>query len=248
MFQRVAEQTYLIFGGTSGIGLATAQLLAAQGARVAVCSRSAEKLEAVASSIAQPIVCLQGDIAHPQDCVDVLAQLHKQWGVVDVVINAAGVHAPRRQFTELTTEDAEGIFSVNAVGVFNALKASHGIFLKQGYGHYIQVSSAASDRPSVLAGCAYTGSKHAVNGMLKTVAQEVGGDNVRISIVSPGPTETPLVDTRKEPATDEQRSKMLRAETVAECTVFTALMPREAYVEHMMVLPSGQQRVEPSIA
>lgn len=136
--------------------------------------------------------------------------------------------------------------AVNTTGVFNLLTYFVPEALKQKSGHFIQVSSVASDRPSVLAGCGYTASKHAIEGMIKTISQELMANadtrGLRVSMVSPGPVDTPLVDTRPIPASAQDRAKMLNPDTVANCILFTALMEDDCYIEKLVVMPTGKLR------
>lgn len=253
MFESLESQRFLIVGAGSGIGESVARKLVGLGAQCVASGRSIEKLDSLSRSIAKKTVLQPGqltvqscDIAKPEECERLFAHSMREMGRVDIVINCAGVHAPRRAFSDLTTEDVEQLMSVNSAGVFNLLHHFVPSATEQTGGHFIQVSSAAADRPSVLAGCGYTASKYAIEGMIKTISQELMSTpetaGVRVSMVSPGPVDTPLVDTRPVPATAADRAKMLDPETVANCILFTALMGDDCYIEKMVLLPTGKAR------
>jgi NAD(P)-dependent dehydrogenase (short-subunit alcohol dehydrogenase family) len=93
-------------------------------------------------------------------------------GAIDLIVNSAGVHAAARAFNEISPDDWEFILSNNTTGLFNLLHVFVPILRLQGYGHLINISSVAATKPSLLAGAAYTASKHAANGLINTVALE----------------------------------------------------------------------------
>lgn len=253
MFESLESQRFLVVGAGSGIGEAVAQKLGVLGAQMVVSGRSMDKLEKMQARISHAAALQAGqltiracDIAKPDACDALLAHCEREMGGVDVVINCAGIHAPRRAFADLTPTDVEQLMAVNTSGVFNLLHYFVPLAVKHAGGHFIQVSSAAADRPSVLAGCGYTASKHAIEGMIKTISQELMKNSetagVRVSMVSPGPVDTPLVDTRPVLATASDRAKMLDPQVVANCILFTALMADDCYIEKMVVLPTGKAR------
>lgn len=231
----------LVVGASSGIGLETVRILNSLKCNIVASSRSILDVGTPLSEM-RHVSLVKADISKATECRDLFDTSSDALGGLDIVINTSGVHAQNRRFVDLTLEDVQLIYETNTLGVFNLLKCADIYFSKMSkIGHVIQVSSVAGEKPSILAGCAYTGSKHAINGMIKTISQEPE-KNIKVSMVSPGPTETPLVDSRKVPPTSVERKKLLSPSCIAHSIVFTASQPKGTYVENITILPTGEER------
>lgn len=232
----IKNKFILIAGGGSGIGFAAGKLLSERGAIITLLGRKTDKLLNCQQAIHGS--CIETcDITDRSNVEKLALRLYECGKLPDIIINSAGVHARRRAFNSITPEDWDYILNANTTGLFNLLHYFVPLMRKRGCGHIINISSVAATQPSVLAGAAYTASKHAVNGLINTVALEEMKHGIRFSTISPGPTNTPLVETREVPPTEIERRKMLQTETVAEAIAFVASLPEGAFIQDLILRP-----------
>ncbi|MBA3824342.1 MAG: SDR family oxidoreductase [Ktedonobacterales bacterium] len=183
----ISNAVVIVTGASSGIGLATARLLGAQGARVVLAARSADTLAQVAAE-------LPDALAIPTDMSDVAAIQHMvaaaqaQYGRVDVLINNAGrgLHVP---IEELNLDQYRQLVDLNLVGVLAAMQAVIPIMRAQGGGVIINISSGLSKM--LVPGVApYASTKYALNALTLTARHELARDNIRVGVMYPGVTAT----------------------------------------------------------
>ena len=176
----------LVTGGATGIGLAIAKALAANGARVTVASRDKQRIDDVTKNIAG-INGVALDVTDPDNVTAVFASV----GPVDILINNAGI-APAAAFDRTTLEQLEKVMAVNLTGVFLCTQAVLPSMRERDSGRIINISSTAG-----LRGYAYTSiysaSKHAVIGMTRSLALEIATTGITANCVCPGFTDTEIV-------------------------------------------------------
>ena len=189
----------LVTGGSCGIGLETARLLRAQGARVAICARHKDILEAAAQEIgAMPIVA---DVSKEDDVLRLISAVVKEYGDYNVLINNAGfgLFSP---LLELTGDEFFRVWETNVLGAMFVARESAKHFVGRSYGNIVNLSSTAGARgfPN---GTAYCSSKFAVNGMTECWRAELRPHNIRVMQVNPsevltsfGEGESALVPTK----------------------------------------------------
>lgn len=186
----------IVTGGTRGIGFAIVKAFLANGAKVALFgSRQAtvdqalEKLGAEFS--ADQMMGLCPDICDAAAMEQAVAQVKEKFGAVNIMVNNAGISA-RESIYDYKTEEFDKIIDLNVKAVFLASRAVAPIMKAQGGGVIINTSSMVSlyGQPS---GCGYPASKFAVNGITKSLARELGRDNIRVNAVAPGVTRTDMV-------------------------------------------------------
>ncbi|MFC4453087.1 SDR family oxidoreductase [Deinococcus sonorensis] len=183
----LSGKVVLITGASGGIGLAAARLFAAQGARVALAARSAERLQALAEE-------LPGALAVPTDMLDdaavrrMVTGTHRHYGQLDVLVNNAGrgMHVPVEQ---ASLEDYRQLLDLNVVSVLNAMQAAIPLMRQQGGGAIVNVSSGTTKM--LIPGLApYSSSKHALNNLSLVARAELAPDGIVVSVVHPGMTDT----------------------------------------------------------
>lgn len=181
----------VVTGAGSGIGKATALLLARQGAVVHLLDINREALE----TVLQEIIASGGQaLAHPCDVTqqEEVKQLFSGIGRVDILVNSAGIsHIGRADNT--TEADLDRIYNVNVKGVYNCLHAAVPVMRNHGGGVILNMSSVAA-HVGLADRFAYSMSKGAVHAMTLSVAKDYLPDNIRCNSISPGRVHTPFVD------------------------------------------------------
>ena len=231
----------LIAGASSGIGRATAQLFAREGAGVALVARRAAVLAAVVEEIrqaggkAEAIAADLGDGAAARAAVEAAIVA---LGHLDVVVYAAGTNIPDRALTVLDPADWDGLVAANLSGAFHVTQAALPQLRRQGGGLLIYLSSGAVQRPDV-SGVAYQATKHGLVGLAHGTREEERTNGIRTTVIFPGLTETPLLAKRPTPTPPEVVAKALQPEDVAQACLFVAALPARARVPELQLLPSG---------
>ena len=189
-------RTYLVTGGTSGIGEATALALAAAGAHVALSGRRVKEGEAVAERVRSrgvKGVFVQGDVTREADQARFVAEALKLTGRLDGAFNNAGVELMGVNIAETTPEQYKQVFDINVLGVLLSMKHQIPALLNGGKGAIVNNASIAG-RIGMPGAGVYIASKHAVIGLTKTAAMEVAKQGVRVNSVSPAAIETAMFD------------------------------------------------------
>lgn len=201
-----------ITGAASGIGLATAHLLAARGATVSIADVKDESLAAATESIkkASPKAKVHSkkvNVASSQEVEAWTEEIVSAFGKIDGAANLAGVtgkSTSRVKTAEIEEEDFDFIIGVNLKGVYNCMKSQ--LKRMKGPASIVNAASAAGIR-GYAKGFAYSATKHAVVGMTTTAANEYGPDNIRINAIAPGPIDTPMMSNMTGEAGKTELSK-----------------------------------------
>ena len=189
-------KTAVITGASKGIGRATAELFATEGANVVLTARHQGDLDAVVEAITASggqAIGLAADSADPTSPAAVFAKAIERFGQVDIVVNNAGV-LDMVAIEDTTDEHMEEIVQINYLGVFRYCREAVRHFMPRNEGVIVNVSSVNGDLP--LCGVAYTSTKGAVNTMTKNIAIRFTGTGIRCNAVAPGETDTPMNQAR----------------------------------------------------
>jgi len=196
---RFKGKVAVITGGGSGIGRATALLLAEQGADIVVVSNVAEQAKAVAREVEK---LGRKGLARTVDVTDVsavsalAAEVDEALGKTDILVTCAGVMGARKLITKTTPEEWRTTMEVNLNGTFYCVKAFLPGMLERNSGRIITLSSASGKLPAAL-NSDYAASKHGVIGLTKALALELGilrKNGVTANTLCPGPIDTPMMD------------------------------------------------------
>src|SRR4051794_24046936 len=177
-----AGRTALITGGASGIGAATAGRLRASGAEVAVFDR--EPVEG--------FVSVTGDISSSADVNAAVRQVERDLGRIDVLVNSAGVPGESLRTVDVSDEEWQRVFAINANGSFYMCRAVLPGMIERGYGRIVLVASIAGKEGNPMAG-AYSASKAAVIGLTKAIGKDVAGSGVLVNCIAPAGIDTPIL-------------------------------------------------------
>ena len=185
----------VVTGGTSGIGKATALAFGREGAKVAIGARRESEGEAVVREIREAggdAVFVKTDVTDSAQVEALVKTAVDKWGKLDIAFNNAGIEGDHlAPIVEDNTGNLRKILDVNVVGVWNAMRAQ--LPHMTGGGSIINTSSVAG-RKGFGAFSAYSASKFAVEGLSRSVAQEVAGAKVRVNTIAPGPIETEMLE------------------------------------------------------
>ena len=190
---RLAGRTAVVTGGASGIGEATAQVLAAAGANVVAGDIDAEGVERTAAGIVAAggaAVAQRTDVTSKADVDALVDRGVAEFGRVDVVVNVAGI-AMDGLIADATEEQFDRVFAINAKGTLWGCQAALRVMRDQGSGSIINVSSTAVDTPAPKYGL-YAMTKAAVAQLTMTLAIEAGRYGIRVNTIAPGATITPF--------------------------------------------------------
>ncbi len=232
----------LITGGGTGIGQATARLLAEHGAQVVITGRRPAKLEESSAAIraAYPVRSYAANVADRAQVSDLVQWVTEQVGPVSILVNNAGVNVVKRRMAELSPEDWDYIMQVNATGAFNTIQDVLPGKRERRDGLIINVSSLAGVRASPLGGAAYSASKHAMSALTRVIAQEEKDNGIRATNLCPGEVNTPILDDRPVKVSDQHKAQILQPEDVAAAILFLASLPPRAHVPELYIKPTTQ--------
>jgi NADP-dependent 3-hydroxy acid dehydrogenase YdfG len=231
-------KTAIVTGAGRGIGRAIAVAFAAEGAAVALASRSRADLADVAGEIRAAgggrALAIPTDVTNDGAVEALVEQTAADLGRVDVLVTAAGT-AAFATLVDTKPADWDAMLSVNLRAAMVCCRAVLPQMMRQAAGTIINVASIAAKR--ALPGSAvYTATKAGLFGFSRVLAEELRNHGVRVGVLMPGAVDTPLWDTL---GGSPPREKMLRPEDVARAAVLMAALPPHAVLEELTLLPSG---------
>ena len=185
----------LITGGLTGIGRAAAVAFAKKGARVVVSGRREEAGEALVAelrSLGADAEFINADVRDDDEVRALVDQTVARFGRLDVAVNNAGTEGRLGPITEQTVESYAATFDTNVLGVILSMKHEVRAMLEQGSGSIINISSTYGHEGAAGASV-YVASKHAVEGVSKSVALELVNSGIRVNVVAPGATDTGML-------------------------------------------------------
>jgi 3-oxoacyl-[acyl-carrier protein] reductase len=231
----LAGQVAVVTGAGRGIGAAIAQKLAGMGASVVLSGRTRETLESTAKRIAK-----DGGESKviPCDVIDLHAveQLAKQvdtsFGRVDILVNNAGIGGFGGPLHKMPPDSWEQVLNTNLRGVYYCIRAFAPAMIQARSAHIINISSLAG-KNALPNGAAYAASKWGLNGLIYSVAEELRGYNIRVSVVCPG-----SVDTELSPHTGKDPARMLRSEDVAHVVAMLVTQAPQSFASEVLLRPT----------
>lgn len=219
-------QTVVISGGTSGIGLATADIFLKNGWNTVLIGRDTEKGMQVKQQLGETysptqVAFIQADISKSSEVEHAKQITLNKFKTVDAIINNAGI-VIHGEVHETSEEDWDKIFDVDVKGTFLVSKAFLPTMIEQDHGSIVNISSVsgmAGDRAMV----AYNAAKGAIINMTRAMAIDYGKNNIRVNVVAPGPTNTPLFHQDKQKfAKNSPLNRIVEPEEVAAAIYFVA--------------------------
>jgi NAD(P)-dependent dehydrogenase (short-subunit alcohol dehydrogenase family) len=228
-------QAAVVTGAGRGIGAAIAQKLASMGASTVLCGRTLKTLQQTASAIAdaggraETVVC---DVSDLKSVEALAAKIEQSFGRIDILVNNAGVGSFAGPLHEMTPEAWEKILNTNLRGVFFCIRSFAPLMIRGGSGHIVNISSLAG-KNALPNGAAYSASKWGLNGLSYSVAEELRGHNIRVSVVCPG-----SVDTELSPHAGKDSRKMLKSDDVAHVVAMLVTQAPQSFASEVLLRPT----------
>lgn len=223
------DSVCLITGASTGIGAATARKLAANGYRLALAARSADKLTQLAEELggAQRALAIRCDVTNAADQQAMVAAALAHFGRLDAVFANAGIGSTPGGFSGADTEHWRDMILTNIYGV--GLTIQHALpALRESRGHLLLTGSAAGR--TTLPGSMYSATKWAVSAIGYGVREELRGSGIRVTLIEPGMVDTPFFD--------QQPAHALADVDVAEAVWYALSQPRRVDVNEILVRPT----------
>ena len=239
-----------ITGASSGIGAATAELLAGEGAEVVVGARREDRLTELVERIESAggtAYAQRVDVADEDSAREFVQGAAKQLGGLDVLVNNAGVML-LGPIDGADTNDWRRMIEVNLLGLLYCTHSALPIMREGGGGHIVNLSSVAGRIASAGSGV-YNLTKWGVGAFSEALRQETGWAGIRVTIIEPGFVETELQGHNEHPAVKEGIAKMkeqigevLQAEDIARSILYAVSQPQRVSVNELLIRPTGQGR------
>ena len=209
-FLNLQGKVAIVTGAATGLGAATAQMLAAAGANVLINHMPGQEsqAQAVANDCVTESLCQAGDITNDEDCKKTAQVAIEHWGRIDILVNNAGINKPVEHYDldGLSAQDFMDIYNVNVIGAFQMIRAVAPAMQQQGAGVVVNVSSGSGEN-GYGSSVAYSASKGAINTLTKSLGRALA-PTIRVNAVCPGMVITALWDKLQH--TEEQRAAWLK--------------------------------------
>jgi NADP-dependent 3-hydroxy acid dehydrogenase YdfG len=244
----IKDKVVIITGASSGIGEATAKLLASKGAKVVLGARRADKLKQIAREIEKDGgegVFQELDVTKPSENDDIVKLAKQRFGRVDVIFLNAGI-MPSSPVSALKTDDWHQTVDVNIKGVLNGVAAVLPTFIAQKFGHVIATSSVAGLK-AYLNGAVYGGTKWFVRDFIEVLRMESAteGTNIRTATIYPAAINTELLGAISHKETAEGMAKLyerfgIAPERIANVVAYAIDQPEDTTINEFTVGPANQ--------
>jgi 3-oxoacyl-[acyl-carrier protein] reductase len=233
--ESLAGKIALVTGGGRGIGAAIARRLAGLGAATVVCGRTQSHLEETAAQIraaggrSEAIPC---DVSDWSSVSALAARVQQSFGKLHILVNNAGIGGFASPLHQLPPDKWDAILNTNLRGVFYMIRAFVPLLIAAGGGHIVNISSIAG-KNALPNGAAYAASKWGLNGLSYSVAEELRGQKIRVSVVCPGSTHTGL-------SLHEGKSteKMLQPDDIAHAVEMLVTQAPQSFASEIIIRPT----------
>src|SRR5258706_14147954 len=241
----------LITGALTGIGRATALAFAQAGARLVVSGRhddEGQKLVGELRELGAEAEFVQSDVRHEDDVRNLIDKTVARFGHLDVAVNTAGTEGKPGPVTEQSAESYAATFDTHVLGTLLSMKHEVRVMKGQGSGSIINISTSYGHEGAAGASV-YVGSKHAVEGITKSVALEIAKSGIRVNAVAPGPTDTGMLtrftrtaENKAALVTTVPMARLGLSEELASAIVFIASDQASFITGHVLNVDGGKTK------
>jgi ribitol 2-dehydrogenase len=234
------SKVVIITGASSGIGAATAKLLAQHGAKVVLAARSTDKIRALAKELGENALAVTTDVTKSKSVTALVEKTIKHFGRIDVLFANAGIYIPGN-VSEGNPDEWANLMDVNVNGVLRCVHAVLPHMTKQKSGD-ILVTSSISGFVDIHWEPVYSASKHAIQGFAHTLRRQVAKDGIRVGAVAPGRVANELWGIYDEAEIKRHTKKRMSipSEDVAEAVVYMLSQPKHVTIRDLVMLPQNQ--------
>jgi NAD(P)-dependent dehydrogenase (short-subunit alcohol dehydrogenase family) len=247
----MTDRVALVTGASSGIGRATAEAFAANGARVVVAARRQEELDALVAAIEArggqaSAICT--DVSEARDVERMVDHVMTVYGRLDYAVNNAGIEGTLAGIADLAEDDWDRVLDINLKGTFLCMKYEARAMLNGGWGRAIVNVGSVNSFLGFPTGAAYVTSKHGLIGLTTSVSAELAPQGIRVNLVCPGVVETPMHRRLRDVVGDEIYDKGLfprvhlrraaRSDEIAQSIVFLC-SDDASYITGTTLTPDG---------
>ncbi len=236
----------IMTGGGSGIGRAAAVMMATEGATMVAVGRTLSKVENVKAEIEAAggkAAAFGLDVAD-NDAVNAMTKsVLDSYGKIDILVNNAGHSSVHRKLLTTTPEELRQVMESNLMGTVFCTQAAVPSMLEAKRGTIINVSSMAGTNPSLLAGMSYSAAKAAVINFTHFLSAEYVNTGIRATVVIPGEVDTPILNNRPVPPSDEARETMVPAEDAAATIALIARLDWRTAIPELVIRPTMRRDV-----
>ena len=242
---QLAGKVVAVTGGGTGIGAGIARGLAEAGCKVTVGGRRLEPLQTLAASVSSqhPIRSHVIDVADADSIDAFFDDVRKNVGEVDILVNSAGINIQKRTMADMAPEEWDRVLAINASGAYRCMHQVMPAMRARKDGLVVNISSVAGKRAITLGGIVYCASKFAMTALGTAVSNEVRNEGVRITNVYPGEVNTPILENRPTPVSQEHKEAILQPEDIASVVVTICALPPRANVPEVVIKPTIQEWV-----
>jgi len=248
MSQRLKDKVCLITGGGSGIGRATCELFAREGAKVVVADKLLSAARVVAALIGEAAIAIEVDVAQSASVRSMIDATIRDLGRLDVLINNAGYGIPG-SVVETSEDDWDKLMAVNVNGVFFSCKYAIPVMKQQGGGVIVNTASIVAN-VGIRNRAAYCASKGAVAALTRAMALDHVNDNIRVNCVAPGTIDSPYFEDiirkserpqelRRELEARQAMNRLGRPEEIANAFLFLASDESSFSTGSMLIVDGG---------
>ena len=240
------NKTVLITGATSGIGKATAQLLAQKNYNIILCGRRQDRLDKLEKelSLITKVHCLSFDVSNKKAVFEKINALPESFSTIDILINNAGNAHGLDPIQNGNLEDWENMIDINLKGLLYVSKAVIPKMIAQQSGHIINIGSTAAKEVYVN-GNVYCATKHAVDALNKAMKMDLNPHGIRVGAIHPGLVETEFSQVRFKGDTEKAANVYkgftpLKAEDIADIIHFVISRPYHVNISDLVVMCTAQ--------
>lgn len=241
-------KTVLITGATSGIGKATAEIMAKSGYRLIITGRRKDRLSTIKTTLEEKykvdVLALSFDIRSYTETESAINGLPGEWKRIDILVNNAGLASGLNPIDKGEISDWEKMIDTNIKGLLYITRVIAPIMIENGGGHIVNIGSIAG-KETYANGNVYCATKHAVDALNKGMRIDLLPHNIKVSAINPGMVETEFSMVRFKG--DEERAKKtyeglqpLKAEDIAETILWVVSRPAHVNINDLLIMPAVQ--------